>query len=383
MFLSALLSTLFTTMVLAQIPSNCSSNFEQWMPGVPPNSSPCKTWSYSSTGTTWSPVQKNGKWTWYMPDATTTTSSYLQIGNVAQPLSVNNNSIAFLEFDTSNLEFKRDGITPEYSPDVGATWIELITPATGAILSPPDTTLMTGGPLLGKKGFTGVFSGKYQIDFRTSTLVGSTILLRLRFGSDNSIGRTGVWVTSFDYWYGPITPPQSVVGQADNTCLSVQWTQRYDPRNRLDLTELWDNGSSLGVRTSPVQICNLANGSTHAFEVKNYDTGKVHVATTACNPSPLIPTCTGKPPMTLITGSKSPTYVQWSFIAQSAQVPCVTGIPGPVDGYTIWRSNTPSVQGTIIGSGGPTTLSFFDTPGLSDGITHFYTVLSTKNGVSE
>jgi len=379
-----LLVTLVSMATWATIPqpsaSICSDNFA-WMASssTSPNTSPCETWTPATSNPSWNwmPTYVNGSYAWFMPDPTTAVTSTLQIGDGSQQFFVTNMSVAFLQANGAN-EYKHDGWIVEISPDLGTTWLEFTT--VGGILTPTYNATMVGSVWSGiSKAYSGTMtSTKIRVDLRESTLVGSNVIFRIRFISDLSVGLSGVWLTNFEYWDAPLDAPTNVIGSYDNSSIYVDWSVTPDPR--IISTEVFDNGVSMGTPTSPLQVNGLVNGSFHSIEIRNSDSyGNVASVTT----SVLTPTCTGKPPMTLLLVSKSAgTDVKGSWIAQTAEVPCGTGV-GLVDGYLIYQALSPNGPWSLVASGGNTMLAFFDPGALLNNTLYFYRVVSNKNGVSE
>lgn len=358
----------------------CSDNFA-WMASssTSPNTSPCETWTPATSNPSWNwmPTYVNGSYAWFMPDPTTAVISTLQIGDGSQQFFVTNMSVAFLQANGAN-EYKHDGWIVEVSSNLGTTWSEVTT--AGGVLTPAYNATMVGAGWSGiPKAYSGTMtSTKIRMDLRNSAFVGSNVIFRIRFISDSSVGLSGLWLTSFEYWDAPLDAPTDVTSYSDNSSYYVGWNSGNDPR--VTSTEVLDNGVSLGTPASPLQINNLANGSTHSIEIKNSDSyGNVASAATPV----LTPTCTGTPPMTLLLMSKSSgTDAKGSWIAQTAEVPCGSGV-SLVDGYLVYRALTPNGTWMLIGSGGNTMVAFFDPGALLDSTTYFYRVVSNKNGVSE
>ena len=297
------------------------------------------------------------------------------------------------EFEVSNLtlvefvlswalELKRDGLILRGSTDHGATWSEV--KSQGCVLTPDYNCLMSTSPgleappvgLRGIRAYTGTKTGKTRIrlDLRSSTYVGHTILLQIYFVSDNSVAVNGVHLHSFNYWNAPLSPPADVTGRADNSSYVVNYEQEEDPR--IAETQVWDNGVLLGSLSSPLQVTNLENGVPHTVEIRNLDIYGNQAGLTS-NPSPLIPTCTEIPPMTLLLMSTG----GGSWVSQTAEMPCGSGV-NPVDGYLVYRSASASGPWNLIGSGATIT-EFFDSSEPNSGEALFYVVNSIKNGINE
>ena len=375
---------LFCSTVFGQS-SDCSDNFG-WMEtsSSSPNDSACRTWN-STTDTAYD-------WTAVWDGETQQAEYFLQ-----SPLVRSHNELTVggdYEFEVSDLtlvefqlslalELKRHCFIVRASTDHRATWSEV--KSQGGVLSPDYSQTMSistslEAPPLGLRGiraYTGSMTNKTRIrlDLRSSTYVGQTIQLQLYFVSDNSVGVEGVHLYSFNYWNAPLEPPTRVDGVADNSSYVVNYELEEDPR--VAQTQVWDNGVLLGNLTSPFQVTNLTNGVPHTVEVRNLDTyGNVAGLTSV--PSPLIPGCTGVPPMTLLLMNAG----GGSWVPQTAEVPCGSGV-GPVDGYSVYRSAWAEGPWELIASKGPAGTEFFDSDPLPGTDIYFYRVLSTKNGVEE
>lgn len=380
-FTSAFLVVIFATMAFGQ--ATCTDNLS-WMATstVSPNDTVCRTWSHSTnTAYDFTTVWNGGPGEWYLQSPPSNSHNRLQIGGAGQQFSVSNLSVAYITMSCGN-EIKRDGCIIQVSFDNGLTWSEVTT--RGITLTPPynyvmSTSTQLEAPPTGLRGiraYSGTMSAKIKMDLRNGTTFGNAIF-RIYCVSDNSVAVEGVHVTGFEYWTDPLGDP-SLACFADNSSITVSCnTNPVDPR--VTSTKLFLDGIEQIGATCPWQKTGLTNGVSHTVTAVNYDINGRFSPAASCSSTPA---CTGKPPLTLLLLSKSGgTDVKGSWVQQTAEVPCGSGV-GIVDGYYISSSPYPSGPEVVIGTGGPNTLSFFDGV-LLDGNSYFYHVLSTKNGVSE
>lgn len=333
---------------------------------------PLSGWE-STDETRWYQTTLDGVETWYCPDWTTPVTVGLQV-------SVPLDKTVVLVRLSGTTEYKHDGI--QVRVQTGEDFVNITDPAVGGILSPAyNTGSMSSGPLVGQPAFSGTMPGQVKIDLTSCRIEpdgDGNIIIQVWFGSDTSVGKTGVWLLGAEYWHDGLEAPPSVNGWSDNSSIYVDWVAGSDPR--ISSTELWVDGSIVPEATSPTQINGLNNGSTHTVAVKNLSA--TEEAVKECNPSPLEPACTGIPPMTLLTLSKDSSYAKGSWISQTAEVPCWSGVSS-VDSYKVYHSTSPNGPwGDPIASG-ESIQSFLDYESVLDNSLYFYKVVSTKAGVWE
>lgn len=391
-FMVVLLLMAYACMVYASSPEtlasyNCEDNFS-WMAGstTPPADTPCRCWvtnpdtSYDWV-TEWDPVTQVAQY--YLQSPPIQSHTPLQVGGLGDEFQVSN--LTLIEFQLSwGLEPKRDGFIIMVSTDHGDSWNEVT--SKGITLSFPYNYVMSTStaldpPPVGLRGIR-AYSGtvpktRIRLDLRASTILGQSALFKLYFVSDASTAVDGIHLYSFNYWDAPLDPPVEVVGTADNSSYILNYSITEDPR--VSQTLVLDNGTPLLNPTSPLQTTNLPNdGSSHYLVVRNIDAFG-NSAELACSPSPLVPICTGAPPMTLLLMSAGGGH----WVQQTAEVPCGNGIPGLVDGYYVYEATAASGPWNLIGTVPLDGTQFYDSTVPQTGNVIFYRVRSIKNGVME
>jgi len=367
--------------------SNCSDDLS-WM-GVlgpySPNETPCNTWSHSATIATWDfqAIEYNGGFAWHGPDPEVMAHAYLQVGDASHQFVVSDHlSIGYFHTGGWAFESRRDGVRVEISPDGGLTWTEAT--ALNVALSPAYTNVMTGGPFYGLYAYTGSNFNptSIQMDFRGSTLIGQSIIIRLHLASDTSVGGSqyGIWVVGFNYYDAVLESPMDTGVYADNSSIYIYCNPGEDPRK--DHTEVSIDAGATWTTTPtfPVQINNLTNDTLLTVKVRNVDLYENSAESSAFYMKPL---CTEAPPMTLLTMSiQGGTDAKGEWILQTGEVPCGSGV-GTIDSYEVYRAQSPLGPWQMVTSGDSMTLEFIDPSVCLDTALYYYRVISKKNGVSE
>lgn len=139
---------------------------------------------------------------WYVPDPTIVSDRRMIL---ASPLALAPGTNAVLEFNQRyQAETNWDGGVLEYSLDGGTAWSDILA-AQGTVAANPARFLAGGyvsalnagnstNPLAGRPAWHGSIATFQPTRVNLADFGGRSVLLRLRFGSDGSVGGNGWWI---------------------------------------------------------------------------------------------------------------------------------------------------------------------------------------------
>lgn len=355
---------------------NCEDTFS-WMATstTSPDDSACRYWRHTTDTTyDWETVYDPVTGAEYkLVSSPGRSHNSLTVGGPGHQFEVSNLTIMDLLMSWA-LELKRDGFIFQVSTNLGDSWAEIT--SLGVTMSDPYNYTMSTSTglevppvgLRGVKANTGTKEqARIRLDFRNSSLVGQTIILRIYFVSDSSTAVEGVHLYSFSYRDAPLDNP-TVDIYATPGFIIVEASQGGDPRVTGFTVKL---NETVVPGPFPAEVA-VTNGVAYTATAQNNDTFGNTSTSTSCT---LAPEDTGELGMSLFLLSRSGNDVagSWtrpadSFLVYWAHDPWVLSVPG---------------GGTIIASGGPSTRAFYDVGALLRPGLECYLLVATASGKSE